>query len=66
MLDLTLLPVVVSGVVDLSEHFLMCGCSTLRFQSSYQRHENEKRRKYEQRVVEIEQSTLSYSHLLEK
>ena len=26
-------------------------------QSSYRRHENEKRRKYEQRVVEIEQST---------
>ena len=30
---------------------------TPRIQTSYQRHENEKRRKYEQRVIEIEHST---------
>ena len=30
---------------------------TPRIQTSYQRHENEKRKKYEQRVIEIEHST---------
>ena len=35
----------------------LCSNQTPCIQSSYRRHENEKRRKYEQRVVEIEQST---------